>query len=397
EFELLRDGDGRLWWLEWNPRSPAWVHGATLAGRNLPAALVRRALGLADGPRALSAQPEFTRVVLEVPVRTGLPLPLPAEPEHGPLGIHGKYGASLSAIVPKLVPDEPLGAAPPTLSPETEADLRAIASVVATPQRLFLPRTAEAAFARLHAVSPIDGIALRYAYSLKTSPDAEYLMLARKAGMLAECISLLEVRRALEAGWLPGDIVLNGPGKWWPSTERTVDGLRVVFSDSVEELERLVASGRGDRLWGVRLRIPGSRSRFGVPVDEPADFERLCAAVAALPTPRDFGIHLHMASTLIGVGHRRDLAGAAHARARPRGVRHRVGARPGSGRGLPHPRPRLGRWLPPRRLRTPALRGDRARGAAAAPRPYRSVRGAGARPDPGDHGHGHERARCAPP
>jgi len=188
--------------------------------------------------------------------------------------------------------------------------------VVATPQRLFLPRTAEAAFARLHTVSPIDGIALRYAYSLKTSPDAEYLMLARKADMLAECISVLEVRRALEAGWLPGDIVLNGPGKWWPSTERTVDGLRVVFSDSVEELERLVASGRGDRLWGVRLRIPGSRSRFGVPVDEPADFERLCAAVAALPTPRDFGIHVHMASTMIGVGHWRDIAESAIAWAR---------------------------------------------------------------------------------
>ncbi len=247
EIELLRDVDGRLWWLEWNPRFPAWVHGATLAGRNLPAALVRRALGLEDGPRALSAQPEFTRVVLEVPVRTGLPLPLPAEPEHGPLGIHGKYGASLSAIVPKLVPDEPLGFAPPTLSPETETDLRAIASVVATPQRLFLPRTAEATFARLPAVPPIDGISLRYAYSLKTSPDAEYLMLARKAGMLAECISLLEVRRALEAGWFPGDIVLNGPGKWWPPTERAVDGLRVVFCDSVEELERLAASGRTDR------------------------------------------------------------------------------------------------------------------------------------------------------
>jgi hypothetical protein len=45
EIEVLRDVDGRLWWLEWNPRFPAWVHGATLSGRNLPAALVRRALG----------------------------------------------------------------------------------------------------------------------------------------------------------------------------------------------------------------------------------------------------------------------------------------------------------------------------------------------------------------
>lgn len=308
EIELLRDVDGRLWWLEWNPRFPAWVHGATLAGRNLPAALVRRALGLPDGPRVLSVQPEFTRVVLEVPVRPGIPLPLPAEPEHGPLGIHGKYGASLSAIVPMLVPDDVPGFAPPTLSPETEADLRATAAVVATPHRLFLPRTAEATFGRLPVIPAVDGTALRYAYSLKTSPDAEYLMLARKAGMLAECISLLEVRRALEAGWAPDEIVLNGPGKWWPPTERAVDGLRVVFCDSVEELERLAGSGRSDGLWGVRLRIPGSRSRFGVPVDQPADFERLCDAVAALPPHRDIGIHVHMASTMIGVGHWRDIA-----------------------------------------------------------------------------------------
>ena len=308
EIELLRDVDGRLWWLEWNPRFPAWVHGATLAGRNLPAALVRRSLGLPDGPRALSAQSEFTRVVLEVPVRSGLPLPLPAEPEHGQLGIHGKYGASLSAIVPMLVPEEGPRFAPPSLSPETEADLRATAAVVSTPHRLFLPRTAAAAFARLDAVERAPGILLRYAYSLKTSPDAEYLMLARKAGMLAECISLLEVRRALETGWLPGEIVLNGPGKWWPATERAVEGLRVVFCDSIEELERLAASGRSDQLWGVRLRIPGSRSRFGVPVDEPEDFERLCAAVATLPADRGFGIHVHMASAMIGVGHWRDIA-----------------------------------------------------------------------------------------
>ena len=311
EIELLRDVDGRLWWLEWNPRFPAWVHGATLAGRNLPAALVRRALGLPNGPRQLSAQSEFTRVVLEVPVRAGLPLPLPAEPEHGPLGIRGKYGASLSAIVPKLVPEDVTSFAPPSISPETEADLRATAAIVATPHRLFLPRTAEAAFRGLPTVVPVDGMALRYAYSLKTSPDAQYLMLARQAGMLAECISLLEVRRALEAGWRPDEIVLNGPGKWWPPTERAVDGLRVVFCDSVEELERLATSGRTDRLWGVRLRIPGSQSRFGVPVDEPADFERLCAAVAALPAERDLGIHVHMASTMIGVGHWRDIAESA--------------------------------------------------------------------------------------
>src|SRR6185436_6663550 len=114
EIEILRDVDGRRWLLEWNPRFPAWVYGAALAGRNLPAALVRHALGLGDGPRALSGSAEFTRVVVEVPVRVELPLPLPAEPEHGVVGTYGKYGAGLSTIVPKLLLGDAL-ADPPTL------------------------------------------------------------------------------------------------------------------------------------------------------------------------------------------------------------------------------------------------------------------------------------------
>ena len=40
------------------------------------------------------------------------------------------------------------------------------------------------------------------------------------------------------------------------------------------------------------------------------------SAVAALPAPRDFGIHVHMASAMIGVGHWRDIAESAIAWAR---------------------------------------------------------------------------------
>jgi diaminopimelate decarboxylase len=319
EIELLRDVDGGLSLLEWNPRFPGWVHGAALAGRNLPAALLRRVLGLPDAPRALGGSTEFARVVLEVPVRADLPLPLPAEPDHGEMGTSGKYGAALSAIVAK-VPLAGGGAstsAPPRLSSETEADLAAARSIAATPHRLFLPRTARASFARLRQSGgggdpgSTEGVILRHAYSLKTSPDAEYLALARETGMLAECISLLEVRRALEAGWRADEIVLNGPGKWWPESERAPDGLRGVFCDSVEELERLATSQRRDEMWGVRLRIPGFPSRFGVAVDEPAAFERLCAVVATLPAQRRFGVHVHMASTLVGIGHWRDVVESA--------------------------------------------------------------------------------------
>jgi diaminopimelate decarboxylase len=310
EIELLRDVDGRLWFLEWNPRFPAWVYGATLAGRNLPGALLRKALGLPAGARALSSHPEFTRVVLEVPVRAELPLPVPVEPDHGDVGGLGKYGAALAAIAPKAKAGAP-GPAPASLSPAMATDLAAAVDVKETPHRLFLPRTAEEAFRPLDVTTHKDAGLLRYAYSLKTSPDPEYLALARKAGMFAECISMLEVRRAREAGWAPHEIILNGPGKWWPAEEPPVDGLRAVFCDSIEELERLAASGRSDGLWGARLRVPGLGSRFGVPVDDPAQFERLCAAVSGLPPGRRFGVHVHMASTLVGLGHWRDVVESA--------------------------------------------------------------------------------------
>jgi diaminopimelate decarboxylase len=314
EIELLRDVDGRLWLLEWNPRFPAWVNGAALAGRNLAAALVKAALGLGSTRRPAMDESEFARVVVEVPVRSDLPLPLPGEPDHGALAAAGKYGAGLSAILPMLAATAPVEAppsAPPALSSETAADLRALDAAAPTPRRMLLPATARAAFAQLDSGRLIDGTALHFAYSVKTSPDVEYLALARKSGMLAECISQLELRRALEQGWRADEIILNGPGKWWPETAPAIDGLRAVFCDSVEELERLAASPRNDRLWGVRLRIPGFDSRFGIALDAPDSFERLCAAVAALPKTRAFGIHVHMASSLVGIGHWRDVVESA--------------------------------------------------------------------------------------
>ncbi len=227
EIEMLRDVDGRRWFLECNPRFPAWVHGTSLSGRNLPGALVRRALGLPDGKRTLSEHAEFTRVVLEVPVRPELPLPLPFEPEHGNIVGGSKYGGALEAMVPRLVPDGDRGVGrdngdggvaaysePPRISPETEADLRAASAVGETPHRLFLPRTAQATFAIVDRGRGNDETpALRFAYSLKTSPDLEYLELARAAGMLGECISQLEVRRALEAGWTAGEHRAQRPGQ----------------------------------------------------------------------------------------------------------------------------------------------------------------------------------------
>lgn len=46
ELEMVRDAKDDLWLLECNPRFLAWVHGATVTGRNLPGLLVEGASGI---------------------------------------------------------------------------------------------------------------------------------------------------------------------------------------------------------------------------------------------------------------------------------------------------------------------------------------------------------------
>ncbi|WP_407287420.1 hypothetical protein [Streptomyces sp. BP-8] len=68
ELELLRSWSGELTLMEINPRLPAWIHGASVCGANLPAALVTGEA--ADRGRRLT--PGFTRVVEEIPVHPDL-------------------------------------------------------------------------------------------------------------------------------------------------------------------------------------------------------------------------------------------------------------------------------------------------------------------------------------
>ncbi|GAU68786.1 hypothetical protein SSP35_09_00290 [Streptomyces sp. NBRC 110611] len=68
ELELIRSWSGELTLMEINPRLPAWIHGASVCGANLPAALVTGEP--ADPGRRLT--PGFTRVVEEIPVHPAL-------------------------------------------------------------------------------------------------------------------------------------------------------------------------------------------------------------------------------------------------------------------------------------------------------------------------------------
>ena len=309
EIELFKDRDAERWFNEWNPRFPAWIYGATLAGFNLPAQLFARAQGLA-APRSIATGDSFTRVVVEVPVRLEIGLPLATEPDDVEFVSASKYGAALPELLRTIEarpndPQQPEPHAPAPLDADTRADLGEVDfSAIKTPARVFLPRVADALFKKLtHRMVKSAGgrAAPKGAYSIKTAPYPEYMELARQHGLLAECISQAEIQAALQAGFPAGKIVLNGPGKWWPRSTTPVNGLYALFCDSVEELNKVACNPAVAKVVGARLKLPSIPSRFGIPVDEPDAFDTLVHAVRSLAVAVEFGLHFHIASSAIGV------------------------------------------------------------------------------------------------
>ena len=325
ELEMVRDPEGQLWLLEWNPRFPAWIHGATIAGRNMSALLVEGATGVKAQPTPAVSE-EFTRVVLEVPVRSQYPLPPLPEPYAGAFGHSLKHPSGMPALAERLhhlsavekngngngngnghrKPDE-TGAT--VVPPSFVKDLAAYDfAEIETPSWLFLDSTASELFKRAQALaSRLSTTATRVtnAYSIKTNPDERMLKAARESGFLAEAISLLEVQKALDSGFQPKEVILNGPGKWWPEGLLPNAPLHAVFCDSTADLRRVVASmERGElrsKIVGVRLRTPHIPSRFGISLNTPEDFKRLVGSIESLPRDCTFGVHFHMASSNIGV------------------------------------------------------------------------------------------------
>ena len=144
------------------------------------------------------------------------------------------------------------------------------------------------------------------AYSIKTNPDQRLLDLARESGLLAEAISPLEARKAVDGGFITEQIILNGPAKWWRRESLPQGTYKAVFCDSVTELRRVareIENGEfSTKTLGVRLRSPNIVSRFGIPIDSPELYEEMIDAIRLIPTSVDFGVHFHLASSNIGVG-----------------------------------------------------------------------------------------------
>ncbi len=321
ELEMVRDASDQLWLIEMNPRFPAWVHGATIAGHNLPALLVQAASRVpAEAAPALSA--EFTRVVLEVPVRPDYPLPPLPEPFAGAVGHSMKHPSGLTALAARLHKIDPdmldvaldsRGGEPPSGVAELPGSM--VADIAAqdfdameTPQYIYLDSTAAGLFKqaadRAHRLSTND-VEVISGYSIKTNPDKRLIGQALDNGFYAEAISLGEVQAALQAGFRPDQVILNGPGKWWPAGLMPRERMHAVFCDSIADLDRVVAAVAAGEMSakhvGIRIRTPNITSRFGIPLDSPTTFGKLIAAVKRLPTDSAFAVHFHMASSHVGV------------------------------------------------------------------------------------------------
>jgi diaminopimelate decarboxylase len=326
ELEMVRDAEDQLWMLEWNPRFPAWVHGSTITGRNLPASVVEHAANItAISEPAQSA--EFTRVVIEIPVLEQFPLsPLP-EPFGGGIGHSMKHPSGLIEFAQRLKADSTnvksngdaklfTGSSEPIPSSYLNDLQNVDFSGLQTPANLFFENTAGETFRKAAEIGgeTTNGLRPIHAYSIKTNPDKRLLKLALDSGLLAEAISAPEARKAVEAGFRTDQIILNGPAKWWRREELPVGEFYACFCDSVEELSQVVNEVRNDtfgsKIVGIRLRTPNIVSRFGIPIDSPELFEILVNAVKTIPTTVKFGVHFHMASSNIGTSQWRHLFGS---------------------------------------------------------------------------------------
>jgi diaminopimelate decarboxylase len=332
ELEMVRDAGGQLWLLECNPRFPAWIYGSTIAGQNLPALLIERATGVPAQASKTNACEEFTRIVLEVPVRPQFPLPSLPEPYPGGIGHSMKHPSGTLALAERLHKlhviesngngnghangngnghqgSNGVASTVPVVPPSFINDLEAFDfTEMETPSWLFLESTAASLFKRasdLASQLSTTTVKVTNGYSIKTNPDERLLKLAKEAGFMAEAISLLEVQKALKTGFKPEQVILNGPGKWWPEGLLPTAPIHAVFSDSIADLRRVVDCLEKKQLRakivGVRLRAPNAGSRFGIPVDTPEALQKLVDAIELLPRECAFGVHFHMASSNIGV------------------------------------------------------------------------------------------------
>ena len=122
ELKFIEDVHGRRFAIDWNPRFPAWIFGASCVGVNMPAALIQHAmhasgrgkLGFPEEDRAAvrHAIGGFSRTVIEIPmvnIHQGA-FSMVADSLSG--GAKGKGSCGKPAPIPMLPPQGEISARP---------------------------------------------------------------------------------------------------------------------------------------------------------------------------------------------------------------------------------------------------------------------------------------------
>ncbi len=167
----------------------------------------------------------------------------------------------------------------------------------------------------------IEGQPFAVHYALKANVNRKILNEISLAGLGADCVSGNEVKRALDVGFAPGEIVFAGVGK----TDREITfGLEnEIFSFNVESIEELRVlndlAGKVGKKMNFALRInpnidantheyitTGTRdNKFGITLNELWESLQL---IKALPNVDFIGIHFHIGSQITDLGRFKELA-----------------------------------------------------------------------------------------
>lgn len=365
EMEFIESVDGTRFLIDWNPRFPAWIYGAALAVQiNPPLALISAAafrlfnLQLLDPhthERLINGEilsplvtGHFTRTVIEQ-VNTGVQPLLVAAPSESPLlrmgiSLMGKGGGVTRPHPSRNTAGGKLLRQDRSIHSQVERsfcldrlpssnDLHRVFATdgADTPLLMFNHESMRSSIVDVKraVTKPLDhlnetfhkDVLVQFALSIKTNPSTEILTRALNERMIAEAISISEVRAALAAGFSASQIILNGPGKWFDKANHQQDqrtiSLLAVIADSATELDQLTEAivggtmlNRGQTVGlpiagaeyvGVRLSVCGTSSRFGADVGDPRVVEQLVKALQRLPVDQKTAFHFHFASSILSI------------------------------------------------------------------------------------------------
>ena len=199
--------------------------------------------------------------------------------------------------------------------------LSAIAAAVGTPAYVYSAATIRDRLGAFSAGFASYPHAIHYA--LKANSNLAVVRVVRAAGGLVDANSGGEIDVALRAGYAPGDIVLTGVGKTPAELDRAVAlGVKAINAESSGELDRIAAVARARQtIARVALRVNPdveadshphistglSTHKFGVPIGAARAIARQAGARGELAF---VGLHVHVASQMLGLEPLRQAAAA---------------------------------------------------------------------------------------